>query len=307
MKDHHVAWLAAVLLALAPGVLRAVPNPQDAYLVRPSSKTVQRREAVMALGQSKDASAGIKLVEALKDKDPMTRSLAAEGLGSLRYAAALPNLAKVLAGDPFPQVRQAAATSLQQIGGSSAVNALGQAMGDADPHVRLVALNGLGRSRDPSTRPLIETACQDKAVEIRRTAVFFLGRLEDPAAVPTVESLLKDPDAAVRAGAAQALGELHAAGSKAVLTPLLTDPDHAIRASAARSLLMLGDNSGFEVAKALDHDPDLGTRLIAIDALGWSKDPDAETELQALLTQTPAVSRPATQAALMRARQLRKR
>jgi len=307
MRDHYAGWFAAVLLALAPGVFGAAPKPQEAYLVHPSTETVQRREAVLALARSKDAQAGVKLVEALKDKDPMTRTLAAQGLGSLKVAAALSSLANVLANDPYPEVRQAAATSLRQIGDPAAVDALGKAVGDVDPNVRLIALTGLGRYRDPSTRPLVEAACKDKSVEVRRTAVYVLGRLEDPAAVPTVEQLLKDPDAAVRAGAAQTLGDLHVSDSKTALLPLLNDPDHMIRASVARSLIMLGDNSGFDVAKALDHDPDLAVRVVAIDALGWSKDPAAETELQSLLTQTPAASQPAVQEALLRTQQLRKR
>jgi HEAT repeat protein len=70
--------------------------------------------------------------------------------------------------------------------------------------------------------------------------------------------------------------------------------------------MMLGDNSAFEVAKALDQDPDFGVRVVAIDALGWSKDPAAETELQSLLALVPANSRPAVQEALTRTQQLRK-
>ena len=69
---------------------------------------------------------------------------------------------------------------------------------------------------------------------------------------------------------------------------------------------MLKDNSGFEAAKALAKDPDLSVRVVAIDALGWSKDPAAEAELHSLLAQSPADSRPAVEEALARTRQLRK-
>jgi HEAT repeat protein len=306
MKNLFFGCLTVVLLGSSSRVFGADPQSPDAYLVRASSQTIKRRQAVLVLAQSKNQAGAPELVAALADKDPMSRSLAAQGLGTLKYAAARPELAKLLAADPYPEVREAAAVSLRQIEDPSAVDALSQALGDSSANVRVTALTGLAHYRDMKSTLFVEAACKDKAVEVRRTAVFVLGRLEDPTAIPTVEQLLKDPDAAVRAGAAQTLAELHATGSKAVLLPLLKDPEKSVQASAARSLLIFGDNSGFETAKALAQDQDLGVRIIAVDALGWSKDPGAETELQSLLTEAPANIRPAVQEALTRTQQLRK-
>jgi len=295
-----------VALGLVPALLWADPKSQDSYLVHPSSQTVHRREAVLALGQTEDPQAGSKLLEALSDKDPMTRSLAAQRLGALKIASSRSALARVLATDSQEQVRQAAAFSLRQIEDPGATDALGKALKDSSPNVRILALTGLGHYKDASKGRLVEAMCQDKSVEVRRTAVFVLGRLEDRASVPTLEQLLKtDPDGAVRAGAAQALGDLRATESKEALRSLLKDPAKVVQASAARSLMMLGDGSAFEAARALDNDPDQTVRIVAIDALGWSKDPAAEAELQALLTQASQNSRPAIEGALMRTKQLR--
>jgi HEAT repeat protein len=290
------------------GVLWAEAKPKDNYSVRPSSQTIKRREAALALGQAKDAAqAGPQLLEALSDKDPMTRSLAVQSLGSLKYAAAKSKLAELLTTDPSTEVREAAAVSLRQLGDPQVVGALGKAVNDPAPNVRVTALMGLSYYRDAKVRPVVEAATKDKSVEVRRTAIYVLGRLGDPAAVPVVRTLLKDADSTVRAGAAQSLGELHAMDAKADLSPLLKDPEKTVQASTARALLMLGDSAGFETAKALSNDENLTVRLLAIDALGWSKDPAAEVQLQSLLAEAPANSRTAVREALTRTQQLRKR
>jgi len=307
MRGFLIRRSAALALGLVPALLWADPKSPETYLVHPSSQTVQRRQAVLAVAQSGDPQAGTKLLEALSDKDPMTRTLAAQSLGTLKVVSSSAALAHVLLTDPQEEVRQAAAVSLRQIEVPEAVGALGEALKDASPNVRVAALTGLARYKDARTDPLIEAACKDQSVEVRRTAVFVLDRLEDRAAVPTLEQLMKnDPDSAVRAGAAQTLGGLRSTESKEALRPLLKDPVKIVQISAGRSLMMFGDNSAFEMAKALDTDPDLAVRLVAIDTLGWSKDPAAETELQALLAQSPVNSVPAIQEALTRTRQLRK-
>ena len=306
MRNPLSRGLSFLFLGWTSGVLWAAPKGQEAYLVHPSTQTIKRREAAFALGHLNEAASGPKLLEALADKDPMTRTLAIQGLGTMKYSAAEPKLAVLLATDSYAEVRQAAAVSLRQIDDPRAVDPLGKALGDAEPHVRLAALSGIARYRQARSRPLVEAICKDPSVEIRRTAVYVLGQLEDPAAVPMIHQLLKDPDSAVRAGAAQALGEFRQTDSTAALQPLLQDPDKTIKASAARSLLMLGDVRGFEPAKALANDPSLVVRTIAIDALGWSKDPAAQVELRSLLAASPANSRPAIQEALTRTQQLRK-
>jgi HEAT repeat protein len=260
----------------------------------------------MALGVPGDPDAGSKLLAALSDKDPMTRALAAQNLGRLKMASSMGALAHVLATDKQEEVRQAAAVSLRQINVPDAVDALGKALKDASPNVRVTALSGLAHYKDARSAPLVEAVCKDSSVEVRRTAVFVLGRLEDRASVPILEQLIRnDVDTSVRAEAAQTLGDFHSTGSMDALKPLLKDPAKIVQVSAAHSLMMMGDNSPFEVVKALDNDPDLSVRLVAIDSLGWSKDPAAETELQDLLTRTSQDSRPAIEAAMARAKQLR--
>jgi HEAT repeat protein len=305
---NRIFWSFGLLVGLA-GALWAdpKPKPKESYIVRPSSQTVKRRESALSLGQSKDASAGPALLQALEDRDSMTRALAVRSLGKLKYVPARSKLSALLATDPSDQVREASALALRQIGDPKAVTALLKALSDTSTNVRVTALAGLAQYKDTKARPGIEAACHDKAVQVRRTAVYVLGRLEDPKAIPVVLGLTKDLDASVRAGAAQSLGALHAEDSKDALRDLLKDPDNAVQASAAHSLAMLGDSTGFEKAKELVQDPNLAVRILAIDTLGWSEDPSAESALQTLLTEAPADTRPAVQEALMRNQQLRKK
>src|ERR1700690_638255 len=104
--SSRIFWSLGLVLGLA-AALQAESKPNEAFAVHPSSQTVKRRQSALALGQSKDAAqAGPALLQALQDKDPMTRSLAVQGLGNLKYGAANAPLAQVLASDSNDEVRQ---------------------------------------------------------------------------------------------------------------------------------------------------------------------------------------------------------
>lgn len=318
--NYRKIKLIAVLVLLSPSgwaetkptvtrkpVSKATAARSSSYVVRPSSQTVKRREAVLAMGQGADVSkAGQQLMAALSDKDAMSRALAARELGTLKYGPALESLSGLLKTDTSAEVREAAALSLKQLGNRKALPALAAAVSDPVPAVRVTALTSMGYFRDPSVRAQVEAACQDSSTDVKRTAVFVLGRLEDPQSVPVAEAMLKDTDASVRAVAAQTLGDLRAASAKPALTALLQDANKSVQISAARSLLKLGDSAGFEKAKAYALDEDLTVRLLAIDALGWSRDRQAGTMLADLLNQVPPNSRVAVQEAINRQEQLRK-
>jgi epoxyqueuosine reductase len=73
---------------------------------------------------------------AWRGKKPIQRN-AVIGLGNFRDRAAVPALAELLASDPRPELREAAAWALGRIGGEEARSALGAALGgEAEPAVR---------------------------------------------------------------------------------------------------------------------------------------------------------------------------
>ena len=133
---------------------------KEAYLVRPSSETVQRRQSVLALAQSRDVQSASKLLEAISDKDPMTRTLAVQGLGTLKVAAAVAPLSGLLASDPYPEVRQAAASSLRQIGDPGAV----------------VAIDALGWSKDPAAEAELQSLLAQSPADSRPAVEEALAR-----------------------------------------------------------------------------------------------------------------------------------
>ncbi len=278
--------------------------PKASYIVRPSTQTIKRREAVV--GMWDDASKGPQLLEALSDKDVVTRAAAARGLGTIKFSGAREKLISVLGADSSAEVREAAALSLQQLNDPSVTPALTKAIADPVTSVRTTALMGIGHYRDRSARIQVEAAAKDSSPDIRRTALYTLSRLGDVQSAPVVEEMLKDPDYSVKAMAAQTLGDIRATGSKAALTGLLQDASKPVQISAARSLLKLGDSAGFEKAKAYALDDDMTVRLLAIDALGWSKDPEAGKVLADILDKVPANNRHAVQESQTRHERLRK-
>lgn len=316
---NHPKLVLIALLALPSGLMGVETSPQvrkkpavrpksgTSYVVRPSSTTVKRREAVLAMSQNPDSAvAGSRLIAALDDQDSVARALAVRELGGLQHRAALGRLTTMLKTDPVADVREAAAASLKQLNSPSAVPALSGALSDSSPAVRVTSLMALAHYREPSSRRAIEAACRDASADVRRTALFALGRLESPASVPAVEPLLKDPEASVRAVASQTLAELHVSTVTAVLSGMLKDPSRAVQVSAARSLLKLGDASGFETAKSAVRDEEFAVRLLAIDALGWSRQPEAGTLLAELAQDPPVNSRVAVKDAQARHERLRK-
>src|SRR5581483_12303830 len=116
--DSRLLWCASVVFLCAASASSEVsPKSKDHYDVRPSSQTIKHRQAAQALAQAKDAAqAGPQLLEALNDKDAMTRAVAIESISTLKYGPARPKLAELLTTDPNAQVRVAAAAALRDLG-----------------------------------------------------------------------------------------------------------------------------------------------------------------------------------------------
>jgi HEAT repeat protein len=115
---------------------------------------IVRRNAVMALGGIKDASAVEPLIAALKDKDLIVRRNAVTALGQIKDAGAVEPLIAALK-DESPIVRGNAATALGQIKDASAVEPLIAALKDRDAIVRTNATTALGEIGKPAVEVLI--------------------------------------------------------------------------------------------------------------------------------------------------------
>jgi len=91
------------------------------------------------------------LLRLLDDSEARVRRRAAQGLGRVGLAEAVPGLSKRLSGDPEVEVRQMAAFALGLIGDRSAVDVLRQALADTSPVVQGRAAEALGLMGDTAS------------------------------------------------------------------------------------------------------------------------------------------------------------
>ena len=129
----------------------------------------------------------------LADAEAELRRLAIEGLWEDEHSSLVAPLANMLAGDPSPDVRAAAAISLGRFVLSGVLGEIDpapaawaiQALQDAwdrasEPlEVRRRALEGLAYTNEPAVRSLINLAYYDDDQLMRQSAVFAMGRTAD--------------------------------------------------------------------------------------------------------------------------------
>lgn len=263
---------------------------------------VKRRQQIYDWGAKADPSKAPSFIEALGDKDPYTRVLAAQSLGELRWASARGPLESVLLTDPNPEVRESAAQALRRMPAVESSPSLIKALNDSTESVRIVAADTLGMA--PSGPAAVQALCAalaDQSVGVRRTAVFSLRRLNDVSAVAALEGVLKDPDTYVRANAVQAIGMLSDRKSPpAVIKGMIHDREPLVQVSVANALAPSGDKAAFDKAKSLLPSSDRTVKMLAIETLGWSKDSDVKAQLKTLANDADLGVKQTAQQALRR-------
>ncbi len=190
-----------------------------------------------------------KLVEMLKDKDPVVRAGAAAALGELGKIAqtAVPNL-QALAKDPDKSVQDAARAAVGKIVKESPF-ALEELLKSPDDEARVNASQAL-TDGGQSVRLILPTllACleKDKNPKVRRNCAAALkGAVDAENAKDIVAKLivaLKDPDAEVRAQACATLGEFQKNAEPAIphLLAACGDKSDMVPKAAAEALGKLG-------------------------------------------------------------------
>lgn len=144
------------------------------------------------------------------------------GRGSLRTPARsfltpanLARLSETLS-DPVPVVRRETAFVLGELGGETAVSALGRLATDPNADVRLIAVDALAKIGGPQAVQILAQTAYDDNELVRARAVHALGQLtrgeEGPQVEPIRETLTRireeDVSAYVRDAAGEALAAL---------------------------------------------------------------------------------------------------
>jgi HEAT repeat protein len=207
-------------------------------------------------------------------------------LGDCRHPDALAALAHHLQTATHPDIAQAAAIALANMG-SLAIPILGRLLDT--PTVRPAVVQALAQLSDPAVVPLLASIVTDSDGTVRAAALEALAQHPDETVVPCLVQALSDPHAAVRRAAAVGLGRFAPLVASADLVQmvalLLMDVNLDVAGQAALTLGRLGTPAAVAaLAQPLGSPHTPGPLLQqVIHALGWIADLSAVDILEAFL------------------------
>ncbi len=312
-----------------PLVLAALGATHDPAALVPVLGALSNKDAAIRLAAMEalrpllgsDARAGDVLVEHLDDADLEVRILAAEYLGTVKVAAAVPKLT-ALAGPGNPtRLRLAAIDSLGEIGlkSPSVTKALLGALREGPPELHRSAATALAYIADPSVvaqlaadiatdrgptrhelvralgasmrdhhdvpeaHRLLRDLTSDANIKVAIAAICALAAIGDAGDAPLLRSLVEQAAADRRRIAALALGDLHDTGGFDALATAMASKDDRLAGDAAWAL------GEIIAANPKDpHVPPVVERLIYTARHGgWAASIDATAALARLLWALP--------------------
>jgi HEAT repeat protein len=202
--------------------------------------SVTRARAAQLLGDLELAAAVPDLCRLLTDRDPEVRVVAVRALGRIgEPSAAWRIIASLDQHDPLPSLL--ATHTLVQLGPDAEV-VLSAALDHPQARVRAVCLDALGLlGATAAVHRMARVLRHDEVLDVRVAAAVNLGRLGTRTAVrPLSEALEAGRPPALRAAAARALGDLGSPGAVPALTALVGDGEFQVAHEAAHSLRRLG-------------------------------------------------------------------
>jgi peptidyl-prolyl cis-trans isomerase B (cyclophilin B) len=245
------------------------------------------------------------LVAAATASDPLSRALAAEGLGALADAGNLEPLSR-LARDPEPSVATAALRALAATADDGARPAVERALRAKDPEVvwqalraldslppaaelrerlapflgqreawlRAAAFRALGRHAPDELAFLLSGLDEDPAWQVRSAIATALASVGDEVSLGILHRMLADKDARVLPAVLEGLWTVRGRDSAPTLLDHLDHPDPMVRAAAARGLQTLGADAYIEPLVAAYRraltDLDGDARQVILEILGGS-------------------------------------
>ena len=198
------------------------------------------------LTQVKTPKAGELLMRILDNESIEIRQVVIEGLGLLRYSAAVNSLINILF-DKNEEIRLAAVKALGQIAEPKAIEPLFSLLSDENWRIRKEAVKSL---KNIGWKPLV-----NNQKILRDIAYMQWNQLENygEEAVKPLTKLLTDKNAEIRRAAADTLGKIRHHTSIEPLLAVLKDEVKAVSVSAAHALGNIGDPIAidplFEAAK----------------------------------------------------------
>jgi HEAT repeat protein len=242
-----------------PLVLAALGATHDPTALVPVLGALSNKDAAIRLAAmdalrpllGSDARAGDVLVDHLDDSDLEVRILAAEYLGTVKVAAAVPKLTALAgAGNPT-RLRLAAIDALGEIG----------------------ATPGATGAASPAVTKVLIAALREGPPELHRSAATALAYIADPAVIPQLAADITTDRGPTRHELVRALGasmrdhhdvpEAHH-----LLRDLATDTNIKVAVAAICGLAAIGDRADAPLLRALVEQAAADRRRIAALALG---------------------------------------
>ncbi len=234
-----------------------------------SAEDVETRiSAAEALGRIGSALAVPALTRLLEDGEASSAIAAAEALAKIGDKSAFEALIGPLS-HPDAAVRQAAIAALDSLGHPEMPSRLVGLLHDANPFVRESAVKIAGYFAFEQCVDLLLECCRDRDERVRRAALEHIPYLDDRRVLSVLVSALDSEIALERATAARAFAQMDGAIAFPYLKNALADPEPWVRYYAVRSLGLHGYPEALEdLAELVAADPATQVRVAAVEALG---------------------------------------
>jgi HEAT repeat protein len=192
------------------------------------------------------------LIAQLASLDPAARRYAAEDLGELHDAQAVPALVQAVK-DPEVAVREAAVDALVVIGGHAVCENVAPLLETEDVAVRNYAIEILERV-GPESIGVLVAACNSASPDVRKFALDILGKVARGCAgkcLEAVAALLGDDNPNVAGSAAEALGHIGDSGATPYLAKHLGGPPW-MQLCVFSALSQIGGETALKALRSVD-------------------------------------------------------
>jgi len=273
-----------------------------------------RKAAAGVLADIPEKDAVPLLAQAIADKDPGVRIVAARSAGRMRSAHAAVKIAFALRKEADPGVKEQQIKALGEIGSATARDTLAQissesgrlgviaagsliAVGDPSgkakleaaaaapqPALRLAAMQAASMAKNPIVVPALKIGVADGVFEIQLTAAEGLASFnaEKAAAIPVLAAALRSKEAAVVGRAIAALSRFGEQIRNQVQTPaeMLHSTDARQRLAVVPIARALPPRESVPLLRRLVADPDREVRYAAIEAIETVTPKDKEQAIK---------------------------
>jgi HEAT repeat protein len=255
-----------------------------------------RASAAELLGELGEAGALPVLRNALQDASGQVRVRAAEALGRMRDQDAVGALCALL--QYAPELRIAAVRALGLIGDAGAIPALAELLTGSgramDAECRWAVVAALGQIKAAAAVYVLAAVLHDAVPDIREAAAEACGEIGSGEAVPSLLPVLRDPVERVALRAAFSLGRIRHPSALSDLIRTLSDPRLQLRAGVTRAVAAIGGVPAIQALCGALNDPASPVRYEAAAGLSRvvSHGPGGPIELRAALPQLRRLSSP---------------